>query len=75
MTLLCNDNNPFKKNTFTLQNDHLRGYKGDFYAAALLSQDLSNPLLANAKILNIVSSPSMHHMYTCTCSGTVRVDG
>ena len=37
------------------QNDHLRGYKGDFYAAALLGQDLSNPLLANAKMLNIVS--------------------
>lgn len=39
-----------------MQNDHFRGYKGDFYAAALLAQDLSNPLLANAKILNIVSN-------------------
>lgn len=47
--------------TDAFQNDHFRGYKGDFYAAALLAQDLSNPLLANAKILNIVSKANSHY--------------
>ena len=36
------------------QNAGIRGYKGDFYAAALLAQDFSNPFLANAKIMKIV---------------------
>ncbi len=38
----------------TPQNDSLRGYKGDFYVAAIIGEDFSNPLVNSAKVLKMV---------------------
>lgn len=56
-----------------MQNAGIRGYKGDFYAAALLVQDFSNPFLANAKILKIVKKNFFiqHNVLILACFHTV----
>lgn len=38
-----------------IQNDRLRGYKGDFLVATIIGEDFSNPLVNTAKVLKMVS--------------------